>query len=174
MRGGGRLKRLEWLVKITNEIGPIHGNKAFQKIVYFAQHFGVNLHYDFKWSLYGPYSRQLASELTTSVSLGFLSKKKDWRYHLGKMAKLFKNMKDIEEKEINALKITKQFVKKRSPLQLELLASMHFLWNEAYLPLKQKEKVFEILETMKPLKFSEPDKEKAWEYLVEQGLISSN
>jgi uncharacterized protein YwgA len=155
----------------VNTIGSIHGNKAFQKTVYFVQRFGLDLQYDFKWSLFGPYSRQLAEEILSCVSLGFLTKESDWEYKLGKMARLFEDLGKIPSSELEILKRSKKFVSNRSPLNLELLASIHYLWNEAYLRRKDQKHVFEILEMMKPGKFSKADRQIAWEYLTANDLL---
>lgn len=64
-----RRDRIATLLKILEVLGEVPKLRDFdfrlkaQKIVYIAQHLGINLGYRFVWYTYGPYSRALAQDL---------------------------------------------------------------------------------------------------------------
>ena len=63
----------EILVKLVDQLGTIHGKKAFQKLVYFLQEAeGVPLGLEFQMHFYGPYSPSLDMHLHRLALLSLL------------------------------------------------------------------------------------------------------
>ncbi|MBU2560417.1 hypothetical protein KKA03_05930 [archaeon] len=50
----------------------IQGRKKFQKIFYLAKRAGIPIHETFKWNMFGPYSKELASEIDVLCEMELL------------------------------------------------------------------------------------------------------
>ena len=63
---------------LASALGEIHGRTRVQKLVFLVQQYASSQHaqsskYDFQLYHYGPYSRELSTELDNLVSKGYLS-----------------------------------------------------------------------------------------------------
>lgn len=137
--------------------------KLLQKKIYFLQEFGIRMGYSYGFYLYGPYSSELTSDAF------FLKSMKD------------QAPKAVETTELSAEEETKMkkaldFFDKLSgkeyeiAYRLELLSSLHFLWNVSHFTPKSKDDVFKRLKERKQIQ-DDTDLENAWNYLVSYSLI---
>lgn len=60
------------VVLVAERFGRVSGKLAIQKIVYFFEAFGGETHYEFKWFPLGPYSPELASDVSYLIREGSL------------------------------------------------------------------------------------------------------
>jgi uncharacterized protein YwgA len=139
--------------------------KLLQKKIYFLQEFGVKLGYSYGFYLYGPYSSELTSDAF------FLKSMKD-------QAPDAIEMIELSAEEERAMKEALDFFAKLSDekykiaYKLELLSSLHFLWNISYFMPKSKEEIFRRLKERKRIQ-DDSDLKEAWTYLVSNSLIKS-
>lgn len=146
-------------------IDSLRNRKILQKRVYFLQVFGVNLGYNFGWYIYGPYSSELAHD-TYSLSL--------------QKSVAPETIEDVTLDRIEQENITKlkEFLKEYDrpdnnyAYWLELLASIHFLNQEAFISNKTKDSIIAKLKEKKGNKFEDKDINEAWEYLQNYHLIN--
>jgi hypothetical protein len=131
--------------------GTFKDRLTAQKTVYFLQVLGLYCGYRFSWYIYGPYSPDLSRDL---YALG--DKKADLAV-------------PTAVEQVVAAFDDKLGAVKKSPRNLELLASVHFLahaygWNE--------EKVVSHMERMKP-HFPIGQVRGAWKKLGQLGLVGN-
>ena len=136
--------------------------KKLQKTVYFLQRMGLNMGYKFGWYIHGPYS----SELTKDA----------FEFHNQKETLKETDFSKISPAEIEKIGAIKKFFGdlKDSPDMLELLASLDFIKNIAYIPdidEKDKQVVIKQLKILKPGKFNEVDIEQSWDRLLSFDLV---
>ncbi len=100
-----------------------------QKVHYFAQLFGVSFFYNYNLYLRGPYSPNLANDL-----------------YLIKNKKIKATDEEFIPEELeDKFKILKKFIKDKSIRDLELLSTLHWLFNVAKMQKKEaKEKLIEL------------------------------
>jgi uncharacterized protein YwgA len=123
------------------------GRLIFQKTVYFLQVFKINLGYNFKWYIYGPYCKELADE----------------GYKLGSVGSLNKIHFVTTDVELMFNKFLKFLGDKKNDVRwIELMASIDFL-RRAY-PQKTK---LDILKNIKSKQtyFTDKEFEDGWTYL---------
>jgi len=144
------------------DIKTFDDRKKLQKTVYFLQKMGLNMGYKFGWYIHGPYSSDLTKDafeyysqketLDTTESPEILPFEKEI---LEKITKFFGNSKD-------------------DPDMLEILASLDFIHNTAYIPDVEemnKDVVLTQLKKLKPNKFKNQDIESSWNKLVQYNLV---
>ena len=138
--------------------------KLLQKRIYFLQEFGVDLGYSFGFHVYGPYSPELTEDAY------FLKRQME-------QAPDTLERSELSSSEQDALTPTIKFLVKyegdevKTAYWLELLSSLHFLWNFSYIKDKTKEKVFNRLIEKKRIR-NPDDLETAWTHLAKYGLVS--
>jgi uncharacterized protein YwgA len=130
------------------------GKTQVQKLVYFAQHCGVPLQYQYEIYHYGPYSFELSHELSSLDSLGVLNIQSDpSRYgfdiSVGKFAERFK-LEPKYQKKID--KVVSAFGS-NTPAQLEVKATIHFVLSivkKKTSPSKTRPDVVQKVHALKP------------------------
>jgi uncharacterized protein YwgA len=138
--------------------------KLLQKKIYFLQEFGVKLGYSYGFYLYGPYSSELTSDAF------FLKSMKE-------QAPESVEKTELSAKEEKAMKKALKFFAKLSDkkyeiaYKLELLSSLHFLYNISHFTPKSKKEIFRRLKERKSIQ-DDADLEKAWTLLSSNSLIS--
>lgn len=136
----------------------------FQKRVYFLQHFAGGLDYDFGWYTYGPY-------LYDVTLAGY--RVQAWQNSKIEVPEMTQLPKDTLEQYRDFLTETRSMSDKGERYWVELLSSLHFLYVASNPRPYDKEKTFDTLELIKPGRFSEEDKGRAWELLGKYNLIHS-
>ena len=138
--------------------------KILQKKIYFLQQFNLDLGYSFGFYVYGPYSSPLTDDAY------FLTRA------LEKAPETVQEMKPSRGEQESIKKTNEFFDEFRSSNteemahQIEVLASLHFLWNFSYMDKKTKDKVFSKLVKMK--KFENDELQIAWNLLSKYVLIN--
>jgi len=141
------------------DVCSLEGRILIQKIVYFAQIFGFDLGYRFRWYIHGPYSAKLA---TDAFEL-------DDKWESVRAAKLEGQEIDVLDHLYVFLSSRTESIKQYS-MWLEILGSIHFLKTLA--PSRSKEETFaSIIEHQNY--FDLQMCEQAWAYLNSFGLVSS-
>jgi len=136
---------------------------VFQKRVYFAQAFGIDLGYHFGWYVFGPYSNELTKDAYGLLGLESRlegAQPKDMPAEMKKLNEFFAKVKMPESK-------------KGERYWLELLSSLHFLTAYAAPPIKTKDECIAKIKLIKPNRFSEEDMELAWQLIEEYRVIAS-
>lgn len=122
--GAAQIGRCQKLLTFFDSIGKDFSMKEFedriefQKILYIAQHFGVDFGYPFSWYLKGPYSKSAAND-------GFLIEDLKSREQLISYEK-----PKLGSKEIEFVEIISQY--KDDPIWLEIASSILYLMKESY------------------------------------------
>jgi uncharacterized protein YwgA len=70
-----RMENYAKILAIFESAGTIHSRIKIQKMIYILKSLGYPLNERYEYRHFGPYSEQLASELTASVNTGFLDEK---------------------------------------------------------------------------------------------------
>jgi uncharacterized protein YwgA len=130
------------------------GKKQMQKLVYFAQHCGMPLQYEYEIYHYGPYSFDLSQELSSLDSLGVLVIDSDpgragFDISVGKFAKGF-SLEPKYEKKID--KVVSDFGS-NTPAELEVKATIHFVFSlvrDKTARSKTKTEVIQKVHALKP------------------------
>jgi len=143
-------------------IQTFNDRKKLQKTVYFLQRMGLNMGYKFGWYIHGPY----CSDLTKDA----------FEFHNQNETLKATGFSEISPAEIEIIGNIKNFVGdlKDSPDMLELLASLDFIKNIAYIPdieEKDKQVVIKQLKILKPGKFKDVDIEQSWDRLLSFDLV---
>ncbi|GBF34531.1 hypothetical protein DCCM_3650 [Desulfocucumis palustris] len=158
------------------------GKKAMQKIVYFLQERGFNFGYVYGIHHYGPYCKTLENDIQVLELDGVVKREQYGSSLLIKPSEYIDlyidDYKDkcINEKEKTILKyVIDNFVTK-TPLELELLSTVHFVVKE----LQRKEDralisdVVTGVESIKGDKFSEDEIQNAIKTLVSHEYLVKN
>ena len=144
-------------------LSTFEGRKILQKEIYFLQEFGVDLGYSFNFYIYGPYS----SELTHDAF--FLESQIEQAPYTVETA-------DLSSEEEAALEQARTFLSEvreqdgERAYWLELLSSLHFLWNHSYVINRNRDTVLSMLQGKKAIQNIE-DLNTAWERLTRHNLI---
>jgi uncharacterized protein YwgA len=125
----------------VDKCNQINGRKKFQKIFYLSKEMNIPLHETFEWNIWGPFSKELSSEITSLYKMKLLSEEKvgkEYVYSVSEKGKSFLekvyqslNQKYLEENLIRFEKILKTLNKYNSQ-ELEKLASIRFLTNKGH------------------------------------------
>lgn len=125
-------------LNVPQSIDSVTQRISLQKIVYMAQVAGLRLGYKYSWYRYGPYCTELA----------------DTYYQMAANAsQLASHKRDLKPETIEKLTRVKKAMLKPQDFPLEtndwyeLLASVHFLFEELALPAQQARK---LLKEQKP------------------------
>ncbi|MHA2278832.1 MAG: hypothetical protein ACXAC2_23885, partial [Candidatus Kariarchaeaceae archaeon] len=70
------MDKLLRLSLVLQKLGPIKGEKNFQKLIYLLQTHGDDIGYKFKWNVFGPVSFQLENDINEAIAMGFIKKEK--------------------------------------------------------------------------------------------------
>ncbi len=166
------LMRLGNLVKVLE---GIQDRLSLQKSVYLLQEMDLDLGYRFKWFMLGPYSRALANDMFDSLSYGILDAERHG-YHNFKVGIPYEKRQEHYKETIsqNTEQIRK-FVKvlsgeRQNSKMLECIASLHFLMNDRWNSVDTKKKALERLDELKPDRFDEKFKKRAWGFISELGI----
>lgn len=124
----------------VGKLNEIQGRKRFQKMVFLSKEAGIPFDEMFEWNNYGPFSKELASEIDSLCKMGFLLEDSiescdniEYHYKLSEKGQGFLNKSLSKDSEVY-----KRFDKVLSILEkydtkdLEKLASIKFLENRGY------------------------------------------
>lgn len=168
------------LVRIFGIRKTISGKLDLQKTIYFMKRLGVNIPFEFRWNILGPYSYELAHYCTLLEIEGLLSysgnysldpeKAKDYEKYstlsqetVKRLQRFFRRMDEIcENKGYNRV------------IFIECAASLDFIRQNLTDKNSDKNKVFRLLEELKPEKIEvfRKIREDAWSFLKDEGLVS--
>ena len=118
----------------------IRGRKKFQKMFYLSKEAGMPIVEDFSWNNYGPYSRELASELDSLCTMKFLEEKcievgvgKEYVYKITDEGTSFlkKSLPEEDQRYIRFGEIL-EILNKYDSSELEKISSVGFLKREGY------------------------------------------
>jgi uncharacterized protein YwgA len=141
---------------ILQKLGPIKGEKNFQKLIYLLQSHGDDIGYKFRWNIFGPVSFKLESDINEAITMGFIQKEKIegvsqfrskiddqksdfWRERIANI--------DLSEKlDVKITSVTKLLEHSRKyPNQIEILASVDFLKNNKGLSYEEAKNDFKSI-----------------------------
>ena len=154
----------------------IKGKKAYQKLVYFSKAIGIPLNESYKLYYYGPYSQQVADELEECLNYGILDKSEEaFYFNAGIKSKevLEKNKKDIYAYKERLEKIIKTFGE-CDPMELEILATVHFIYNNMNFiyGMNDRKVIIEEVKKIKSPKFSDTEIQDAYKKLLKNGYLN--
>jgi hypothetical protein len=136
---------------------------VLQKKAYFAEAFGIDLGYNFRWYVFGPYSSELTKDAYGLLGLESRIKPTEYKDMLPQIRKLNEFFS-----EIKALR-----PEHNERYWLELLSSLHFLITHAAPHIDTKEECIAKIKLIKPGRFSDKDIEFAWKILANYNLVSA-
>lgn len=116
----------------------ILGRKKFQKIFYLAKRAGIPIHETFKWNMFGPYSKELASEIDVLCEMELLLEKGslggEFSYEITEKGNAFleKSLSSVEPASYGLFAKILEVLNKFSSQDLEKMASIEFLVEEGY------------------------------------------
>lgn len=118
-------------------LSPIHGRKALQKLVYFSKVAEVPVTYRYFMHLYGPFSRELASDLVLFQAAGLLAvKPAEGGYDLFLLGPRGHRLLETEGERISPFRESLRRIVTLfggfSPHELELYATTHFVADTCY------------------------------------------
>jgi hypothetical protein len=156
----------------------ILGKLDCQKTAYFAKRIGAPVPFDFRWNIFGPYSYELAHSCDFLVFEGLLQYTGEYKlnnriagHHVSVIeAKTMNNLRRFFEGLDDACN-KKGFDR---VLFIECAASLDFIQSNIRKETRKKEKVFALLDELKPdkkEKFKEM-REDAWNLLVNEKLVN--
>ena len=163
------------ILKIMEEFGEVNGRKALQKILYFVS-LKTNL-FSYQWNTYGPYSEELKYHLgdmilnkdikvkKITVSAGYaqynMKLSDDGKNHL-------KSMNSTPSIDSEITKVV-DLLKDQTPRTMELFASVQYI--ATCRDGKYRNKIYDILDNLKPNKFTKTDVNKTESLLQKSKLI---
>lgn len=114
----------------------IIGRKRFQKLIYLSQVSGIPFKEIFEWNYFGPFSRQLATEIDSLSHMNILQEEQkgsEFIYTITEQGDLF--LKDFISKNPKSLdhfnRVLSELIKYNT-YDLEKLASIKFLMDQSY------------------------------------------
>ena len=167
------------LVKVFKIRGQILGKVDLQKTVYFMKRFGLDVPFEFRWNIFGPYSYDLAHYCASLEVEGLLLYSGIYSLSEEK-AKLYSSCV-VDQKTFEGLKqffsdVDEICQKKRydKVTFLECLASLDFINQNSSQKERRKENIFLLLQLLKPEKANifKNMREDAWKLLQLFGLLS--
>lgn len=168
------------LVRIFEIRGAISGKLDLQKTIYFMKRLGVNIPFEFRWNLLGPYSYELAHYCTFLEIEGLLSYSGNYSLNQEK-AKEYETYSTLSQEMIEKLQ---HFFGKMDEICekkgynrvnfIECAASLDFIRQNLTDKNSNKDKVFRLLEELKPEKIEvfKKIREDAWEFLKSEELVN--
>jgi len=121
------------LLEQESSVDTFSDRKKLQKVIYFAENFGIDLGFSFTWYIYGPYSSKL-TRIMFDKDKGQVSKLNT----IPDLKDKIKNLRNFLGDDIN------------SSDKLELLASLHYISCLVVDPISSKNEIFETLSQQKP------------------------
>ena len=125
-----QLKRLAILYEVVEALGDV-GKTQLQKTLYLLQEaYGVPSRYAFRMHHYGPYSEDLDTDMTRLKMTGYLSIKSDvqgYGFHVEVSDKPEQNWSALVLPYRQQINAALELVRDRTPSQLELMATLHFV-----------------------------------------------
>lgn len=164
------------LVNTFNLREEILGKVDLQKTVYFVKRLGAPVPFAFRWNVFGPYSYELAHYSNHLVIEGLLQYSGTYSIN-HELAKKYRSR--LKPETTQRLKTFFEKVKQicdESSFDrvhfIECAASLDFIRSNVSRESKRKEKVFHLLEELKPEKreMFRGMREEAWRLLVDQNL----
>ncbi len=131
--------RLRTLVAILSHFQEIPGNKALQKLIYLGQMITGKTIWEYKWFHFGPYSSQLQATITQARDMGLIHIENGQSRHFLRLnyqkARQLETM-DLPPESVKLLEgietiATKAKESLKDPKQLELVASLAYLFDES-------------------------------------------
>lgn len=160
---------------LIDQLGRIKGKKAFQKLIYLSKAVGIPLEVNYKMYYYGPYSEQVSDELEECINCNIL--KEEGAYNFISSDKCQETL-ILNNDQITIHKEKLEFIVNKfgcyDPMELEILATTHFVYNNMkYLHGEErKEIIVEEVKKVKYPKFSCERIEDAYNTLKSYSLIS--
>lgn len=169
---------IEVLIAYLTAKLPIRGKKALQKLVYFCTEAGVPVRANYRLYIYGPYSNEVAEELSEAVTKEIIKVGDDGlSFYKGLSCDeyLARNQQEIEANQEKIERVLTTF-SSLTPLTLELYATVHFIASalrEAYGQVSQERVVKEVYGA-KVGKFTIERIKAAYDDLVDQGWLAES
>ena len=163
--------RLAILYDVAKALGDA-GKIQLQKTIYFLQEaFGVPSKYPFRMHHYGPYSEELDTDLTRLKMTGYLSIRTDiqgYGFHVQVSDEPEQSWNSLTRPYNQPIKEALELVRDKTPSELELMATLHFVSRLLGGPVEQE--LIDTVHGLKP-KFS-PEYINTWRLeLIKQGLL---
>lgn len=149
-------KYAELFAMICNNFdGGSIGKKVSQKLFYFFERMGIELNLRYCIHFYGPYSSRLDNMMHILESEDYISINDDMSTHIISLSNstLEESTLDESEKEI-AEKVIELFGHK-TPLELEALATMDYVFNTILNKEADDEKIISTFKDIKGTKFND-------------------
>ena len=160
---------------LIESLGVIKGRKAYQKLIYLTKALGVPLEGSYRMYYYGPYSDEIAKELDYMLSRDILrDQSNSYCFISGGKAKSIveENQKFINKYKSKLDKIINSFGT-LEPMQLEIIATTHFIYNnfKHLYNITDKCTIIDKVKKAKSPKFNEEQIVEAYDFLEKEGLI---
>jgi len=177
-----RFGLLCYIFKNLEKEYPYFGRIIIQKIVYFLQHhYNVKFPYAFTFYHYGPYSKELDSDLATMDIYGLIELGADPKGRGYSVTPKPEKMATYLDKASDVVKENKERIRDAvgklagfSPRLLELLATIHWVKStrlaNAKMDQQQKKFLFTKVRSLKP-SFTDAQIANSYEKLVDSNLI---
>ena len=160
---------------LIDSLGVIKSRKAYQKLIYLTKALGVPLEGSYKMYYYGPYSDEIAKELDYMLFRDIIRVQNDsYCFISGSKAKSIveENQEFIKKYQSELDKVINSFGK-LEPMQLEIIATTHFIYNNLkhLYNITDKSIIIDKVKKAKSPKFSEEQIIEAYDFLKKEGLI---
>ena len=165
------------LVKVFEIRKGLRGKVDCQKTAYFMKRLGVEVPFNFKWNVFGPYSYDLAHYCNYLEIDGLIQYSGTYLLNKDKAKSYISTLKPETVKRLE------NFFKKADEiceasgydkvLFLECAASLDFIQSNVREDMRKKETTFKLLEELKPEKREKfrRMKDYAWDLLINEQLI---
>ncbi|SHM87749.1 hypothetical protein SAMN05660826_02227 [Caldanaerovirga acetigignens] len=167
--------KLEALIAYLADKTVIRGKKALQKLVYFCTEIGVPVYASFRMHIYGPYSNEVAEELSEAITKEIIKLSYDgFSFTKGNTCQKYidEHKQDIDAYRAKIDRVLDTFGK-LSPLDLELYATVHFIataLQEAYGNVDEQKVIAEVYRA-KGGKFTFSQIKQAYDNLITWGWL---
>jgi hypothetical protein len=150
------------------------GKVDLQKSFYFAKELGLEIPFKFRWDKLGPFSYELSHVASLATNNGYLEY--EGQYVLKERSFRELDILPIPERVGNFFDNLNDFISQEEcnrVLFIETLASIHFLYEHS--GLRSREDIFRRLGELKSERITllEEYLDPAWDFLIENDLITS-
>ena len=160
---------------LIDSLGVIKSRKAYQKLIYLTKALGVPLEGSYKMYYYGPHSDEVAKELDYMLSRDIIRDQSDSNCFIsgGKAKSIVEENQEFIKKYQSELDKVINSFGKLEPMQLEIIATTHFIYNNLkhLYNITDKSIIIDKVKKAKSPKFSEEQIIEAYDFLKKEGLI---
>lgn len=150
------------------------GKKVTQKIFYFFEREGISLNLRYGIHFYGPYSSKLDNIMHMLENEEYIFIDTTGTTHVISQGSKTDSINTLTENEEQIAKKVINNLSKKTPLELEALATMDYIANTLLPDFSSEQDIISKFKEIKGNKFTDTYIEKTFSELTDTGLISAN